>query len=361
MLGLVKHMRLLGSHQGILLSKICFFDLLLGQGVEQKSTIAKPNFRYLLWIAAFLISLMALHFVEQALLLRLQELTQREASAGFSDYLFFGLRWLMALLFAAVFLHELHLILKAKSANHFVQEMHMDRFFHDVRAPLCTLKTILKSQGLKSEIGESALERIETMLAKLKDSSLHIKESGVTANKGQVVSSLDQSLERMIQEKEFLFGDQIQFSLNVLNTIPNVQADPGVLPRILCNLFNNACEAILVKKDSLVSVDTAHSAAHPYSGKIATDLWCERDRVYLKIKDNGAGIPHHVLKSLGNKKISYGKNLQLGGNLKKQPFAHQGIGVFSASQELKSWGGEIYFTSEEGLGTSVLVGLRVVS
>lgn len=104
---------------------------------------------------------------------------------------------------------------------------------------------------------------------------------------------------------------------------------PCELQRILSNLINNSVEVI------------------GDSGNIKVSLSCESGSAFIRILDNGKGIPPDVLKELGNVERTYDKE---GGS---------GQGVFPAKKMIESWGGMFSISSEVGCGTCVEIRLPV--
>ncbi|HEX5410678.1 MAG TPA: HAMP domain-containing sensor histidine kinase [Terriglobia bacterium] len=97
--------------------------------------------------------------------------------------------------------------------------------------------------------------------------------------------------------------------------------DSGQLQRVITNLVLNACEAV--------------SAV---SGKIEVKSSGRRERMEIRITDNGPGIPEPIRHAVFQRFVSYGKT---GGT---------GLGLASVQKILRGLGGEIYLerTGEEG-------------
>jgi FixJ family two-component response regulator/anti-sigma regulatory factor (Ser/Thr protein kinase) len=106
------------------------------------------------------------------------------------------------------------------------------------------------------------------------------------------------------------------------------------LKRVLSNLINNAAEAF-----------------SPSGGNI--DVIIESDSKCSKIiiKDNGKGIPKHILDKLGQQGISHGKEGTQSGS---------GLGVYHAKKTVENFGGVFKIESQEGNGTAITLILNKV-
>lgn len=114
----------------------------------------------------------------------------------------------------------------------------------------------------------------------------------------------------------------VESARNVFSAINGVE-----FRRIIINLINNANEA------------------QPRSKQIIVALYCENDYIVIQIKDDGRGIPKHVLEKLGQEEISYGKH------------NGHGVGVYNAATMIKKWEGNFLIDSTENRGTTVTLQL----
>jgi signal transduction histidine kinase len=78
---------------------------------------------------------------------------------------------------------------------------------------------------------------------------------------------------------------------------------------------------------------------------LRVELSCEsvKNVIRISIRDNGRGIPPSVLLQLGLNPVTYGKE------------RGSGIGVLHASRNIKKWGGTLVISSQEGIGTEVIL------
>jgi signal transduction histidine kinase len=142
--------------------------------------------------------------------------------------------------------------------------------------------------------------------------------------------------EKKIQGQNFYLLNQ---SSENPESQPRLMADADSLLRIFSNFINNSFEAMPGDREPKIGIELV---ACPTPGKIR-----------FIVRDNGNGIPESILKKLGKQEISYGKatSTQSG----------TGIGVYSAAQEIKTWGGTLEIQSTPGQGTVMIIDLAYES
>ncbi len=111
--------------------------------------------------------------------------------------------------------------------------------------------------------------------------------------------------------------------------------NPIEMKRVLSNIITNAVEAIEVDS-GLVEV-------------IVETLESDKNKLCIKVKDNGKGIPHQIIEKLGHRGVTHGKVGSESGS---------GLGVYHAKQSIESYGGTFKVESKEGLGTSINMSLQ---
>lgn len=142
-------------------------------------------------------------------------------------------------------------------------------------------------------------------------------------------------IDSLISEKRIQFRDknnlQIQAHLeNSYGLFVNIV--PSDLSRVLSNTINNSVEAFDPNKMSTIDLTVESNNSH----------------VVLRIKDNGKGIPQHILAKLGQMGVSFGKEGTQSGS---------GLGVYHAKQTIESFNGTYQIESVEGAGTTVFITL----
>src|SRR5690606_25318494 len=146
------------------------------------------------------------------------------------------------------------------------------------------------------------------------------------------------SLDEILSEKRLEFKTLSHIEIHgdfVTNQALFSRVNVTLLKQIISNLINNSVEAITNSK-----------------GRITLSLEFELNSAIIKIEDNGKGIPQEVLLQLGREGLSFGKDSH-----KTSGF---GIGVKHAIDTIKSWEGDINFSSKEGIGTSVTIKLPLI-
>ena len=208
---------------------------------------------------------------------------------------------------------------------------------HDIRSPLAALNTALKSLKELSEqeriLIRNATNRISdianNLLVKYKVKGKEDTEEQKYL-KAELVSSL---LDHLISEKRVQITEKpIELILELGNNTHScfVNLEPENFKRVISNLINNAFEAIET------------------SGVIQVVLAKETDNeLTVKIIDNGTGIPEDILLKIKQGIVTSSKK------------KGHGIGISSAIQNIKSWGGSYNIQSKEGEGTTFTIKLPI--
>ena len=225
---------------------------------------------------------------------------------------------------------------------------------HDVCSPLMALKIALDQ--IKKDISPKLQQQYKCALLSYEAILKIVKEFGAAnsefknpkklkkAKNHQVSLVADSSISICMEQiidctlelKCFQFFDtNIQFIKNIKNNeqILCSNINPDYLKRILSNIINNSVEAILTSK-------------RIKSGRVEIILAKEKDKLTITVCDNGCGMPPELIAQLGKKEIT----TKPGG---------QGIGLCSAIQCVKSWGGDCKITSKIGGGTRVIIYLPI--
>jgi PAS domain S-box-containing protein len=149
----------------------------------------------------------------------------------------------------------------------------------------------------------------------------------------------DVEINRVVEGARSLLGNQISkvtnsFTLELAEDLPVVIGNPQQLGQVVVNLVLNSLEA-LQDKNSLVSVQTGEDKA---SGQ-----------VYIKVRDEGSGMPEDVLRSAFEPFFS--TRLDEGGT---------GLGLTISNSIVKAHQGRMEIDSEPGQGTGVTIYLPAV-
>lgn len=199
---------------------------------------------------------------------------------------------------------------------------------HDIRSPLAALKMALNNvRGVDPEIKEILLmvaERIESIAKDLLQKypeQLRIE-----------TTHLMKTLWEIQKEKSLEFKDRPKFSLDIVEGPTNRDALRVAVPsfelrRVLSNLINNAVEA-------------SGPDGGPVRLKISTD-----ESLHLVVEDAGLGIAPELLAQLFVRGQTFNK---IHGN---------GLGLHSAREIIRRYGGEVRLDSELGRGTQAILDL----
>ena len=212
---------------------------------------------------------------------------------------------------------------------------------HDIRSPLAALSTALRDlkelPEQKRILIRNSTSRItdiaNNLLAKYRvNEDKNIAKDGEQKHlKAELVSSL---LDHLISEKRVQITEKsIEIILELGNNTHGCFAnlEPAKFKRVISNLINNAFEAI-----------------HHPKGVIKLALEKESNTLTIKIIDNGKGIPPDILLRIKQGGISSDKK------------EGHGLGISSAIQSIKNWGGTYDIQAKVGEGTIFVINLPVV-
>lgn len=208
---------------------------------------------------------------------------------------------------------------------------------HDIRSPLSALNMVLASTVDTSEdrrlLMRNAIQRINDIANELLRSNvIAISGENNCLNENSEPTMLVALLEMLVSEK------RSQYKNGDLEIVTELKQGYGLFAkvnstefsRIISNLINNAVEAIVPTK----------------SGKIVVSIESHDNNVFVKIKDNGKGIPSDIIEKLGKRGHSFGKN---------SPYSGSGLGLFHAKENMKRFGGDLRIESILDHGTSVVL------
>lgn len=225
---------------------------------------------------------------------------------------------------------------------------------HDIRSPLSALNLMLPSMNVLPEdnriIIRQAIQRINDIAndllnkkndpSKLLNTNKNAKSSPVEkTTAGNSIATnvflLAPVVDEIVSEKRIQFRDKInvQIEIDLSNSYGLfINFNLAELKRIISNLINNSVEAL--------SNNT---------GKIEVGILTQNKTVLIQIKDNGKGIPPHILKTLGQRGISYQKE--------NNPQSGSGLGLYHAKTIVEQLGGKFEILSEVGLGTCININI----
>lgn len=145
--------------------------------------------------------------------------------------------------------------------------------------------------------------------------------------------NLNQFIERMIEDFKLAIGKNVIIEKKIDKKLPLVSIDYYKIDRVITNFLNNAADAIGDKNGKI---------------KVATEF-VSKNKVQIKISDNGCGIPKETLKRIFE--IFYSTKGQRG----------TGLGLALAKKIIEDHHGEIKVQSETGKGTTFTLILPIKS
>jgi signal transduction histidine kinase len=208
---------------------------------------------------------------------------------------------------------------------------------HDLRTPLATLQgyietLLLKEDSLSKQDRRSYLEtairhceRLSKLVSELlelaKLDSYDIRAQREPFNLGELVQDVIQKFQLMAGEK------QITLSTRCEKNLPFVNADIGLIERVLENLIENA----------------VHNT--PRGGAIRLELTPQPENVAVQVSDTGHGIPTEELDNIFDRFYQLDKS-------RKSELGHSGLGLAITKKILELHDRSIDVASALGSGTT---------
>lgn len=206
---------------------------------------------------------------------------------------------------------------------------------HEIRTPLTTLKTHV--EALLDGIWEPTEERLQSFydeierLTSLVDNLRNLSKIEQADSKlNRTKFNLSQELQKVILTFEPLYSKKNYTIISSIDKNILVQMDKDKIKQIMYNLLSNGYKYL--KPD----------------GKVIVELKKEKEGIFIKVKDNGIGIPEkdmpYIFERFYRTDLSRDKNT--GGS---------GIGLTITKSLVESHGGKITVESKEGGGSTFMV------
>ena len=208
-----------------------------------------------------------------------------------------------------------------------------------IRSPLAALKMLLTQLDSITEdkriLIRSSVNRINDISNDLLNHGKKLSNDNTTAVSNLENAMLATLVDSVVSEKRISLRDKANISLEarldksygLFSLINSVE-----MKRLLSNAITNAAEAFDFNQ-----------------GLVEVILESVGDKVLLIIKDNGKGIPPHILDKLGLHGVTHGKEGTQSGS---------GLGVYHAKKTIESFGGKYEIKSKVGHGTSIIITLK---
>lgn len=208
---------------------------------------------------------------------------------------------------------------------------------HEIKNPLTPMKLSLqylqksmdgdpeRALGMAKRMCDTLMTQIDN-LQQIADEFSNFGGLPKTTNKKVLLNSI-------VERIHDLFRNRQDMDIRLIEPIDDISvyADKNQLLRVLNNLVKNSIQAI--------PDDTR--------GKIILRLWKENNKAMICVEDNGAGIPTSQQKEIFKPKFT-------------TKSSGTGLGLAIAANMLETMGGNIYFESEEGVGTKFYVELPLI-
>jgi signal transduction histidine kinase len=208
---------------------------------------------------------------------------------------------------------------------------------HDIRSPLAALEMI--SSDL-NELGEEKRLIIRNAIARIRDiaNSLVKTEKKLTESSNhEVVRKFENTLltslvDIIVTEKRLQYRDAVGVHIEFLQTYDSYglfsEIFPNEFKRALSNILSNGVEALTNGV-----------------GTVAVSLSSSEKNIFIKVSDNGKGIPLEQIPKLGQRGVSLGKK------------EGTGLGLSHAIETVKGFLGHIEIKSVQDVGTEVVITL----
>ncbi|NQZ77348.1 MAG: HAMP domain-containing histidine kinase, partial [Ekhidna sp.] len=200
---------------------------------------------------------------------------------------------------------------------------------HEIKNPLTPMQLKIQ-QLLRRYESDSKEYDMLTSLLKQVDTLSHIAESFSAFADMPVPDNKVFDWGELVNEVIELYGaEDVIISSNIPSDI-HIDADKDIFRRILNNIVLNAIQA---------------SAG--IESKIDIKLEAKNEKAFLSIKDNGKGVPTDLRDKIFLKYFSTKSE-------------GSGIGLALAKKGIENAGGNIWFESEEGQGTTFFISMPIV-
>jgi signal transduction histidine kinase len=215
---------------------------------------------------------------------------------------------------------------------------------HDIRSPLSALTMVV---GTLKEIPEEKRLLIRNATQRINDIANDLLQKGKedTHSDPATSSNITQAtsiefvpviIDILVSEKRMQFREHsgLEIEVDLKDSFGSfAQINSNELKRVISNLVNNAVEAFQNHQGRITVGVRKITAAH-------------NQKVEIFVKDNGRGIPQHILEKLGQMGVTHGKEGTQSGS---------GLGVYHAKKTVESFGGTFEIDSLEGKGTTIRI------
>lgn len=201
---------------------------------------------------------------------------------------------------------------------------------HEIKNPIAVCKGYIDMFDINKK--EESLKYISIIKSEI-DRTLNILTDLSELNKVKItkdIVDINMIIEEIIDSVTLLFGDKnIVINCSELDEI-YIDGDYNKLKQVFINIFKNCYEAI--NDNGIINIDTSIE-----------------DKMYIiKIKDNGMGMSSETLNKIGEIFYTTKRN-------------GTGIGVALSKQIINAHNGKLEYTSQLGVGTTVIVKIPLLN
>jgi len=200
---------------------------------------------------------------------------------------------------------------------------------HDIKNPLTPMKLRVQHLSRQYDAGQNPefqnqLKLFVQSMTEQIDTLANIATTFSQLAKSEAITLQSMDLDEFITHHLDVFKDE-KFFVQYNNPYPgtSIAADNNSLSRVLSNVLTNAIQA-----------QKENTPLH-----IHVSIWKSQQQVFIRIADNGTGIPKDVLGRLFQPRFT-------------TKTTGSGIGLATAKALMEKMGGQILCKSTEGLGTS---------
>lgn len=209
---------------------------------------------------------------------------------------------------------------------------------HQLRSPLGSMRwhMDLLNDGSLGELSDKAKESVKICL----ETNIHLLKlvndllDITRIEERRVVDNPQNTDIKLIMETIFqnnkpeLANKKITLNVDISQTLPIIVIDKERLTEVLENLINNATKYNKV------------------GGNINVSVTSESEFINIQIADTGIGIPIEALSKITAK-------FYRAENALKSEIRGSGLGLYVVKAYTESWGGNIFITSEENVGSTI--------
>ena len=206
---------------------------------------------------------------------------------------------------------------------------------HEIKNPLTPMKLsiqyLLHAYQSNPDDAEPLLKRVTKTLIEQIDSLAQIATEFSNFAKMPKAENSEFSINDLVASVHHLFANErsdMEISMHLPDHDFEVYADRNHLTRVLNNLFKNAIQAVPDDRKGIIDIS----------------LYQEDTKAIIRVKDNGTGIPPEIQKKVFTPNFST-KN------------SGTGLGLAICKSIVEGFSGDIYFETEENIGTTFYVEL----